>query len=214
MADGSSGLSDTWKGRKLPKSCIESTCHAMQCITQDKWSDWKGADTTTNGPGVWAAFGNKLICISRVSNLPNELTGVTDCDTNKLGGGSFSAVMQPGRGLILANSGPRNQKFNMHLGAVIDRQIDGQDVIFTITDMSETGPVVNSPIEYLKLKNTELVNGFRGNGYGDPEVYKVGVLICEAEGDGRRVAELRQEYEAPGVEIIDESPSESSDSEA
>jgi hypothetical protein len=205
MTDEPSGLSGIWEDRQLPKSCIESTCHAMQCIGQITWYPWEDAETTTNGPGVWAAFGNKFICISRVSDLPDVLTGVTDFSPSYLGGASFAAVMCVGRGLILANSKSSNQKFNMHLGAVID----SQDGIFTITDMSERGPVVNSKREYSKLKSTKLVKGFRGDDYGDPDVYKVGLLICETDTgfDG-----LRDTYSEE--QTIDEPLPASSDSEA
>jgi hypothetical protein len=98
----------------------------------------------------------------------------------------------------------------MHLGAVIASK-DGN---FIITDMSEEDTVVNSPIVAKELSGTNLLSGFRGAEYGDAGVYKFGVLICDAGGDGKFIAALRQKYEASGAEIIDEPLSESSDSEA
>jgi hypothetical protein len=161
----------TWSRRKLPKSCIESTCHAIQ--RHDGWTTWKSSATTTSGPGVWVAFGNKMICVSRVSNLADLLTGVTDFDPNLLGASSFPAILKTGRGIMIANSKKSDEHFNMHLGAVIGTP-SGK---FTITDMSEDGPVINSTIETQTIKSTKIIDKFRGTDYGDVSVYKVGLLF-------------------------------------
>jgi hypothetical protein len=170
-------LPGTWGRRKLPRSCIESTCHAIQRIAENAWKTWASSSTTTNGPGVWAAFGNRLICISRVSDLADHLTGVTDFDPKLLGGESVAAVMRAGRGLILANASSGNQKYNMHLGAVIHAE-DGK---FLITDMSEEGAVNNASITALVFEASDLVAGFRGSDYGDAAVFKVGLLVCDLD---------------------------------
>ena len=186
-------LNGTWMRRKLPKSCIESALHVIQ--SRRRWKTWRNADTTTNGVGVWAAFGNRLICASRVSGLESELTGVTPFQPNLLGTHTLNESLTEGRGLIVGNARTDDQPFNMHLGAVLQR--DNEQIL--MTDMVEDGPVANAEIETLLLDNTAIETGFRGHDYGDHDVFQLGLLISEEDS---AFAGLRNRY-GEG-QIIDE----------
>ena len=182
-----------FKGKSLPQSCIESAVHAIQCINANAVTNWVDEDTTTNGVGVWAVFGNKMICINRVSDIQNKVSGVT-------GYPDVNTSLMVGRGIALVNCTSHNAKFNMHFGAVLS----GNLTKMTITDLSENGPIDNVAINESNLmvsNSTNVMSKFRGTDYQNPDTFKAGLLISESDTE---FAAIKSGFCA--VDIIDEAP--------
>lgn len=165
-------------GKQLPKSCIESAVHVIQCYEKKAASQWKNAETTTKGVGVWAMFGNAMFCISRVTDVHEKFVikpVLTDFD-------GVNILLKPGRGIALANCLAGDAIFNMHFGAVLA----GNLTKMTLTDLSEDNSEVLNVCfenEVIVTKSTTVIADFRGGDYTDPKTFKVGLLISENDSE-------------------------------
>lgn len=162
-------------GKTLPRSCIESALHVIQCINNENVATpWINENTTTDGVGVWAVFGNRMICVSRVTHLTNVLSergGVTDFI-------NVNTHLRLGRGIALGNSKEAEKKFNMHFGAVLSGNITKMNLL----DLSEDGPVINVALtsgNLVTANSTDVIQKFRSGGYEDPKIFSVGLLISQ-----------------------------------
>ncbi|QDQ28304.1 hypothetical protein FNU76_19195 [Chitinimonas arctica] len=174
---GPANMDLTGKFKILPKSCIESACHIIQSIAENKYTPWKNEGTSITRTAVWAVFGNKMICVSNGSDLPSKFTGVTEYSEFK------DKIMEKpiGRGFILANSHTKDAMSNMHLGAIL--KVNDGDYHFS--DISEVeGEAVRNilvtPKSILVAQADGLVDKLKKVGY-KAKKFVPGLLIHEQD---------------------------------